>query len=178
MPETLLPEHRDGVCRELRIVRHHGQTFLVRLGDEEAVEGIPVVQGKAVQGIDMLEGDRQDPETVHRLLLLEQDAQRLRKGQLAELDLDLDFPAVDDTEPDVVAQITDRPIGGLRQTHRLVMPPQQRMGIKEQSHTSPSQKASGSGSSKSSAMTIVPLPRPGIRFRGGCASWVSASSTA
>ena len=79
-------------------MRHHGQTFLVRLGDEEAVEGIPVMQGKAVQGIDMLEGDRQDPETVHRLLLLEQDAQRLGKGQLAELDLNLDFPAVDDTD--------------------------------------------------------------------------------
>jgi hypothetical protein len=33
------------------------------LGDEEPVEGIPVVQGKAVQGIDMLQGDRQVPET-------------------------------------------------------------------------------------------------------------------
>ena len=54
-------------------MRHHGQTFLVRLGDEEAVEGIPVVQGKVVEGIDMLEGDRQDPETVQRLLLLEKD---------------------------------------------------------------------------------------------------------
>jgi hypothetical protein len=30
----------------------------VGLGDEEAVEGIPVVQGKAVQGIDMLYRDR------------------------------------------------------------------------------------------------------------------------
>ena len=104
----------------------------MRLGDEEAVEGIPVVQGKVVEGIDMLEGDRQDPETIHRLLLLEKNTQRLGKGQLAELDLDLDFPAIDDTEPDVIAQITDRPIGGLRQTCRLVMPPQQSMGIKEQ----------------------------------------------
>ena len=98
MPETLLPEHRDGVRRELWIVRHHGQTFLVRLGNEEAVEGIPVVQGKVVEGIDMLQGDRQDPEPVHRLLLLEEDAQWLGKGQLTELDLDLDFPAVDNTE--------------------------------------------------------------------------------
>ena len=167
--ETPLPEHRDGVRRELRIVRHHGQTFLVRLGDEEAVEGIPVVQGKAVEGIDMLEGYRQDPETVHRLLLLEQDAQRLGKCQLAELDLDLDFPTVDDTEPYVIAQITESPIGCLRQSCRLVMPPQQSMGIEEQSHASPSQKVSGSGSSKSSAMTIVPCPRPAIRLRGCCA---------
>ena len=105
-----LPEQRYGVRRQLRIVRHQGQTFLVGLGDEEAVEGISVVQGKSVEGIDMLEGDRQDSETVHRLFLLEQDAQRLGKCQLAELDLDLDFPAVDDTEPDVVAQITDRPL--------------------------------------------------------------------
>src|SRR5215813_14126347 len=88
-----------------------------------------------------------------------------------------DFPAVDDTEPDVVAQITDRPIGGLRQTYRLIMPPQQDMGIEEQPHASPSQKASGSGSSKSSAMTSVPCPKPAIRLRGCCAIWVSASST-
>src|SRR5687767_5283704 len=100
----------------------------------------------------MLEGDRQDSETVHRLLLLEQDAQRLGQYQLAELDLDLDFPAVDDTEPYVVAQITDSPIGCLRQPRRLIMPPQQSVGIEEQSHASPSQKASGSSSSKSSAM--------------------------
>lgn len=52
--ETPLPEHRDGVRRELRIVCHHGQTFLVRLGDEEAIERLPMVQGKAVEGIDML----------------------------------------------------------------------------------------------------------------------------
>ena len=57
-PETLLPEQRNRVRRELRIVRHHGQTFLVRLGDEEAVEGIPVVQGKVVEDIDMFEGHR------------------------------------------------------------------------------------------------------------------------
>src|SRR5262245_11902525 len=176
-PETLLPEQGNGVRRELRIVRHHGQTFLVRLGDEEAVERIPVVQGKAVQGIDMLEGDRQDPETVHHLLLLEQDAQWLGKCQLAELDLDLNFPAVHNAEPYVVAQIAESPIDCFRQTRRLVMPPQQSMGIKEQSHASPSQKASGSGLSKSSAMMIVPLPRPAIRFRGCCDISVSACST-
>jgi hypothetical protein len=94
------------------------------LGDEEAVERIPVVQGKAVQGIDMLEGDRQDPETVHYLLLLEQDAQWLGKCQLAELDLDLNFPAVDNAESYVVAQIAESPIDCFRQTRRLVMPPQ------------------------------------------------------
>src|SRR5262245_27843016 len=43
-----LPEPRDGVRRELRIVSHQGQTFLIGLGDKEAVEGIPMVQGKAV----------------------------------------------------------------------------------------------------------------------------------
>ena len=53
-----LPEQRYRVCRELRIVRHQGQTILVGLGDEEAVEGIPMVQEKAVQGIDMLYSDR------------------------------------------------------------------------------------------------------------------------
>ena len=53
-----LPEQRYRVRRELRIVRHQGQTILVGLGDEEAVEGIPMVQGKAIQSIDMLYGDR------------------------------------------------------------------------------------------------------------------------
>jgi len=53
-PETPLPAHREGVRRELRSVRHPGQTFLGRLGDAEAVAGIPVVQGKAVEGIDLL----------------------------------------------------------------------------------------------------------------------------
>ena len=43
-----LPEPRDGVRRELRLVSHQGQTFLMGLGDKEAVEGIPMVQGKAV----------------------------------------------------------------------------------------------------------------------------------
>jgi hypothetical protein len=52
--QALLPEQRDGVRRELRIVRHQGQTFPVGLGDEKAVEGIPVVQGQAIQGVDML----------------------------------------------------------------------------------------------------------------------------
>src|ERR687892_345535 len=51
--QALLPEQRDGVRRELRIVRHQGQTFSVGLGDEKAVEGIPVVQGQAIQGVDM-----------------------------------------------------------------------------------------------------------------------------
>ena len=76
---TLLPEPRDGVRRARRSVYHHGQTFLVRLGDEEAIERIPVMQGKVVEGIDMLESDRQNSEAVHRLLLLEADAQRLGK---------------------------------------------------------------------------------------------------
>ena len=66
-------------------MRHQGQTFLVGLGDKEPVERIPVVQGKAVKGIDMLYGDRQQPETVRRLLLLEDNVQRLGKRQLAEL---------------------------------------------------------------------------------------------
>jgi hypothetical protein len=35
------------------------------------------------------------------------------------------------------------------------MPPQQDMGIEEHPHASPSQKASGSGSSKSSAITAA-----------------------
>ena len=55
------------------------------------------MQGKAVQGIDMLEGDRQYPETVRCLFLLEEHSQRLGKRQLAELGLDLDFPAIDNT---------------------------------------------------------------------------------
>jgi hypothetical protein len=38
-PHTPLPEHRDGVRRKFRIVRHQGQAFLVSLGDEESVEG-------------------------------------------------------------------------------------------------------------------------------------------
>jgi hypothetical protein len=104
-------------------VRHQGQTFLVGLGDEEPVKGIPVVQGKAVQGIDMLYGDRQQPETVRRLLLLEDNVQRLGKRQLAELGLDLHFPAVDDTDKHVVAQISDGVIGCLSQACRLIMPP-------------------------------------------------------
>jgi hypothetical protein len=52
--QALLPEHRGGVRRELRIVCHQGQTFPVGLRDEKAVEGIPVVQGQAIQGVDML----------------------------------------------------------------------------------------------------------------------------
>src|SRR6266446_6562341 len=90
--------------------------------------GLPVVQGKAVQGIDMLYGDRQQPETVRRLFLLEDNVQRLGKRQLAELGLDLDFPAVDDTDTHVVAQIIDSVIGCLSQTRRLIVPPQQDMG--------------------------------------------------
>ena len=74
--------------------------------------------------------------------------------QLAELCFDLDFPAVDDTEKHVVAQIIDSAIGCLRQTRELIMPPQQDMGIEEQPHASPSQKASGSGSSKSAEHAI------------------------
>jgi hypothetical protein len=107
---------------------------------------------------------------------LEENAQRLGKRQLAELGLNLDSPAVNDTEKHVVTQIIDSTIGCLSQTHRLIMPPEKDMGIEEQSHASPSQKASGSGSSKSSAITIVPFPRPAIRVRGCCAIWVSASS--
>jgi hypothetical protein len=52
--QALLPEQSDGVRRELRIVCHQGQTLPVGLGDEKAVEGIPVVQGQAIQGVDML----------------------------------------------------------------------------------------------------------------------------
>lgn len=37
--------------RTRRIVRHHGQPFAVGLGHQEAVEGSPVVQGKAVYSI-------------------------------------------------------------------------------------------------------------------------------
>lgn len=48
----------SGQVRRVSLLRHQGQTFLVDLGDEEAVEGIPMVQEKAVQGIDMLYGDR------------------------------------------------------------------------------------------------------------------------
>jgi len=103
-------------------VRHQGQTLLMGLGDEESVKGIPVVQGKAVQGIDMLYGDRQQPETVRRLLLLKDNVQRLGKRQLADLGLDLHFPAVDDTDKHVVAQISDGVIGCLSQACRLIMP--------------------------------------------------------
>jgi len=148
----------------------------VGLGDEEPVEGLPVVQRKAIQSIDMLYGDRQEPEPVRRLLLLEDNVQRLGQRQLAELSLDLDFSAIDDTDKHVVAGIIDGVIGGLSQTCRLIVPPQQDMSIEEQPHASPSQKASGSGASKSSAITIVPFPRPAIRLRGCGSVWVSASA--
>jgi|RhiMetdeSRZDD1v2_1073273.scaffolds.fasta_scaffold718883_2 hypothetical protein len=40
---------------------------------------------KVIQGIDMIQSDRQYPETVRRLLFLEESVQRLGKRQLAEL---------------------------------------------------------------------------------------------
>ena len=95
------------------------------LGDETPVKRLLVVQGKAVQGIDMLQGDRQYPETVRRLLLLEENAQGLGKCQPAELRLDLDCPALDDADQYVATQIMHGAIGCRAQTRRLIMPLQQ-----------------------------------------------------
>ena len=114
----------------------------------------------------MLHSDRKAPETVRHLLLLEYNTQRLGKRQLAELGLDLDFPAINDADKYVVAQIINGAISYLSQTRRLIMPPQQDMGIEEQSHFSPSQKALGVGLIEIVRDHDRPLPKPGYPLTG------------
>src|SRR5690606_17881407 len=89
--------------------------------------------------------------------------QRLPKRQLPELHLDLDLPGADDAEENVVTGIQEGLSHSPRQPGRLTIPPQKGVRVEQEPHASPSQKASGSGSSKSSRMTDDPGWRSGTR---------------
>jgi hypothetical protein len=159
----------DVVGVEGGIGRHDGQPLGEGLRDEEPVEGIGVVRGKArhAERVVLLHGERADP--VPHQSARHEALGRLGKGQAPEPPLDGDLPGARRGEVQLVRLVQKSVPGGRGQPVRLGDGPQPDVGVEEKPQPSISRRiSSGSGASKSSAIDTRLSSRPrDRRARGG-----------
>jgi len=108
--------------------------FLQRLGCEQAVERITVVERERRDACHMLEFERELSKIVDRELLRYEPIDDAGKLELAEADLDRDFPAARQAHQALVRGVSDRLPRLRRQSFRIVDPPQEYVGVDQDAH--------------------------------------------
>lgn len=89
----LLPDDINGIATYVSVGCHQCHGFLHRLGDQESVERISMERRQLTEPIDVHQFDRQELQVVLPLVELDEFLQRCLQRKLAELMLDLYFPA-------------------------------------------------------------------------------------
>lgn len=88
-PTIPLPKHRHRIAGEFGIVSDKMKAAPIRLGDDEAIEGIAVEGGKRRQGEDVFQGNRLQYQSILVLLTAKHISQRQTQAKFAELQRDL-----------------------------------------------------------------------------------------
>src|SRR2546425_8919915 len=87
----------------------------------------------------------------------------LRQRHPAEVRLDHDLPCARGAEEDLVPAIRDESAGASRELIAVGDPPEEGVGVEQQSHSKCFARSFGSGASKSGETTIRPRAVPGVR---------------
>jgi len=124
-----LPDDLDRVPGDLGVGGDDGQTLDLALGDEDAVEGIAVVEGQAdnVQGVSYR--DRQICDGVEHQLLLNEPRRLSRQFQFPHLCLENDFPGAGRAQEELVACIQEQPSNPGGHSALVECPPQEGVRI-------------------------------------------------
>ncbi len=137
--------HRE----QCRVAADDRQPLFERLGDEQPVERVAMVQRELSYALGVMgaDGEQLGPVVLERL------PEARWRGELAELALDRHFPDADRADDPAVDR-TDRLPGTIRQASVSREPPQSRVRVEQQPQSMiPSAAAmSGGSSSKSSPM--------------------------
>jgi hypothetical protein len=100
--QPALPDDVDSRRSESAVATDESGLFSFRLGNEQTVEWIIVMQRQFIQYIDVLELHRQNSQIIGRLLapyhLVESDTQ----FEPVDLSLDLDIPSADNAQIQLV----------------------------------------------------------------------------
>jgi hypothetical protein len=172
-----LPEQVAGKGPESWINAQQGEGLQLGLGGQQAIKGIAMGHPVAARPQAMAQLDRQQVEPLGGQLL----EQGSGGGKLAQSHLGGDLPAGSRTHQHPCRVIGNGGMGCWREAIGFSQPPEQGVGVEQQSsaHRRGSSRAasssSGSGSSSTSGGGRVMIPRntPGLRLGVGCSRGTS-----
>src|SRR5262249_1954355 len=153
---TPLPDACHRIRRECLIAADDRNPLDHRLGDDEPVERITVMERQARQGSRMLWFNGQNDEPVIRNPLLHECLVELRQRILIQTDLDGDFPIAGRTDQLLVAEVFDMISGMAAQLRSAEHEPQEGVRVEQNPHGIYSLKSSRCASS-SATMVSMPL---------------------
>jgi hypothetical protein len=140
--------------REGRVARDDWSALGDRLGDEEPVEGVAVVERQGSLHVEMLRFQRKNLDGVRANVFAEQASERQGHLQLPDANLDRHLPQTTHAQETLIPSVFDG-VPRIRAQPRVCRDePQERVGVEEQLHDGMYPAKSSSGASKSSLILI------------------------
>lgn len=157
----VLPEAADAIVLEDGVAADDGQALSLSLRDEHTVEWVLVMSGQTGDTKRVIQSDGHYLETIAAESLFGAIQKRL-SVQLADCSLDGQFPGRNNRHEDFAVGSRDRLPRCSGQPLATLEPPQERLRIKQQSHSMPQSLSSSSvsGSKASGAYQILPFRLP------------------
>ena len=143
-------EDRHRVVCELGVRARQRQPFHQRLCNEQAVEGVFVVWRKSIRA-RMFPCPGRSRDLVDLFLSWRSLFERQPKRQLTQGAFDLDFPNADEAQEEFRLRVLTQIQDARREFPRAASHQRNVCRVQQKSHSSPNQKLSGNGASKSSA---------------------------
>lgn len=128
------PNHSHSVASEFRIRRDDRHSFRERLGDQESVKRVGMMERQRCQLEDMWRLDAEEPDAVGSPLVPHDIFQRAAQSELSQRDLDLQLPEVCDAEKQFISRIRYGVTCGGRQTTAIQIEVNQNIRVNEALH--------------------------------------------
>ena len=125
-----LPDDFNGIPAQDTIGSHQRKSLGLTLGDQEAIEGVPVVVRQLKEAEYVSCFDRQDGADAQCRHMFMEEFPTLRKVQFARAHLECDLPQAGRAEQQLVGLISDDPGGAGREPWRFAGDaPQEDVGV-------------------------------------------------